>query len=1131
MKLNFFLPLILFAVLIGPADSWAQQNLLVNPGFENGDAQPFAQGLINNGVLSIESNATNVHSGKYSLKHRSTGSDSYTLPWNGKVIASYTGSQTYELTAWVKANTINTNVQLFIFSLDQNYGTTASTRANKIFTIGTDWEQINLTFTCPAGRKFVGIRLDLDTNGRTVWWDDVALVNTSSSPESLQLDFKPGNHNDNNFRLSAAFGFSASQTNDEQYRIYATASHGSLRWHSSQQFVEGVFSQTNPDVCAFDDDPRNWDSQCIELVGLFSKSIKCNGNNACSSNDLWNGYPGTKNVSTFVHPSLWPRTNGQFGTNGYQDLLGKDQIHDVNFFGGNQNCVDGDWCPPKTNFASDCFIANPDEYATGISNSKVTEVIYPNGQKRWFMAFNIQLRNQDHPMGKSNGSDIWQAGWAWSVDGENWTIYDRFLFRNVKGPNLDGCSNGFLLNNMLVDNGYFYLLFNLVGRDDVMMARSKISSTPPTTASTPGFHLDNQPEWEITSGLDTEGSYIWEKITGYDPININTVYNNGGRRIFIRNLGAQDRCFMVRQADIAKVYLSNRPDSPYRYIAVVSEREKTNDGCEAGGHRLFLYSTTDLSQGFQVESEIDISNVSVGLFGQEFSFTHNANQRFLANRIDLWMTQNLTNPSFPNDPMASLTISRKTMELSGQIFDNGSGDPLVDITAPRMRMNTPTNNQVLSGNVTVEGWAIDASSVDQFRLEVDGVLHTQSAVRFNQGFICNATVNQDIQDPDCPKVGWRMMLNTLILANGPHELKATAIDPAGNQESHQINIVVDNGAVDSTDPKLAIDVPSFNQSITGSVVFNGWAIDASTVSQLRLAIDGVVQNSQVFTRTSRADVCAHPANNGVNDPDCPLVGWQTTFNSNSFSNGSHSLTITAIDPFGNSKSSTRSIVINNPVDNIPPKMWIDVPSQNQSLSGNVTMSGWALDANTVSLIEVRVDNALQNLTVTRTNRGDVCNHPVNDGVNDPDCPLVGWRAVLNTNAFTNGNHTISVKTYDPAGNSTTHNRSVVINNNSLQGSVDVLLKKKQWMTTSDWRVSPNPFGEEVTVGYELAEPAVVSLSVVSVEGQLRYRSEAQSQVAGSYTDVIVTGEYPPGVYFLTLTINGTPQTTKIIKSH
>ncbi|MEO1408236.1 MAG: Ig-like domain-containing protein [Bacteroidota bacterium] len=1127
MKKHSRILLLLLSSLLGSLLTRAQQNLLVNPGFESGQVSPFEQG-VTNGTHAIESNPAHVYSGQYSWRHESTGSDSYTIPWNGKVIASYTGAPTYELSAWVKANTSNTQVQLFIFSLDQNYGTTASTRINQTFTVGTSWQKISLTYTCPAGRKFVAIRLDLDTNGRTVWWDEVSLVNTSAGPEALQLDFKPGNFNDDNFRLSAAFGFSTSRTVDDRYRIYATAGHGILRWKPNLQYVDGVFDQTNPDVCSFDDDPRNWDSRCIEVVGLLSKSIPCNGNNACASNDLWDGYPGEKNVSTFVDPNLWPRI-GQFGTNNYENLIDKDDLHAVPFFGGNQNCSDGQWCPPKTNFSDDCFVSNPDDYATGISNSKVTEVIYADGQRRWFMAFNIQLRNLDHPLGKINADDIWQAGWAWSVDGENWTIYDRFLFRNVNDPTINSCASGFLLSNMLVDDGYFYLVFNLLDRDDVLIARSQISSTPPTTASTPGFHLGNQAEWEITSGLDANGSYIWSRINGNDPININTVYSNGGRPVFTRTLGAQDRCYTVRQADIAKVYLDDRPDSPYRYIALAAEREAINGDCTTSEDRLYLYSTTDLSKPFKVESEVDLSGISVGIFGQEFCFTRNANQRTLADRIDLWMSLKIVNPNNPFDPLSGHAVSRKTMALSGQIFGNGSGAPATDITAPTLWIASPTPNQTLSGTVTVNGWALDAESVDQFRLEIDGVLQSQSASRFNQGFVCDAQVNREIQDPDCPQVGWQMTLNTVTIANGPHELKITAIDPSGNRESRAINIVVNNAGADSIDPELAIDVPTVNQSLTGSVSLQGWALDASTVDQLTLAVDGVLQPGQVFTRTGRGDVCAHPINSNINDPDCPQVGWQTTFNSAAFSNGSHSLTITAWDPFGNSKASTVPIVINNPVDNTPPAMWIDVPSANQSLSGNAVISGWAIDANSVDLIEVRVNGVLQNLSVTRTGRGDVCAHPVNSTVNDPDCPLVGWRATLPTTAFANGNYTLSVKTYDPAGNSSTQDRPFVISNGS--GGALTGPSATVGLSAADWRVFPNPFTEEVMVSYDLSQSARIGWNVTSVDGQLRHHAPAVSQGAGRYTEVIATGEYPPGVYFLTLLVDGLPQTTRIIKAH
>ena len=164
---------VIFLFILG-CPSLAQE-LFQNPGFEDSTATPFQAGVIN-GSLAVESNASDVFAGTYSLRHEATGADSYTSPWYGtNVVATGGVDVTMQLTVRVKASQANTQVQLYIFSLDQNQQPQTGFWDLKTVNVGTGWVEITHRFDCPASRPYASIRLDNDGgNGVTVWWDNVS---------------------------------------------------------------------------------------------------------------------------------------------------------------------------------------------------------------------------------------------------------------------------------------------------------------------------------------------------------------------------------------------------------------------------------------------------------------------------------------------------------------------------------------------------------------------------------------------------------------------------------------------------------------------------------------------------------------------------------------------------------------------------------------------------------------------------------------------------------------------------------------------------------------------------------------------------------------------------------------------
>ncbi|HEY3836791.1 MAG TPA: Ig-like domain-containing protein, partial [Bryobacteraceae bacterium] len=99
-----------------------------------------------------------------------------------------------------------------------------------------------------------------------------------------------------------------------------------------------------------------------------------------------------------------------------------------------------------------------------------------------------------------------------------------------------------------------------------------------------------------------------------------------------------------------------------------------------------------------------------------------------------------------------------------------------------------------------------------------------------------------------------------------------------------------------------------------------------------------------------------------------------------------------------------------------PSVSIDAPVNNSSISGSVTVTGWALDntsepGTAISQVQVFLDGALMGNATYGLDRPDICGlYP-----NRPGCPNVGYSFTLNANTLVPGTHLITVTATDTDG--------------------------------------------------------------------------------------------------------------------
>lgn len=294
----------------------------------------------------------------------------------------------------------------------------------------------------------------------------------------------------------------------------------------------------------------------------------------------------------------------------------------------------------------------------------------------------------------------------------------------------------------------------------------------------------------------------------------------------------------------------------------------------------------------------------------------------------------------------------------------------------------------------------DLGTGDPYNGPVDNT--TQSFVTATMGTTTAQTVNAFLPQGSYGTYIVDMIVPTTLSANS-----ATTLNIAQNAFiSNTVTIPVGSPVLYVAPPPAApaspiteyFDHPASGSTISGTITAFGWAVNSqSALSAVNVSVDGVTLGAAGFN--SRPDVCAA----GLSSPVCPNVGWYYTFDSSQFTDGSHTLAITAISTDGTDYTLSEPIVIsNNPGgSNDPFHGMIDLPASNYDYRGVNTFSGWFTYANSaIASVQVLVDGTPEG-TASPYNRPDVCGiYAV------PGCPAVGWYQQVDTTMLANGTHTL-----------------------------------------------------------------------------------------------------------------------------
>jgi hypothetical protein len=154
-----------------------------------------------------------------------------------------------------------------------------------------------------------------------------------------------------------------------------------------------------------------------------------------------------------------------------------------------------------------------------------------------------------------------------------------------------------------------------------------------------------------------------------------------------------------------------------------------------------------------------------------------------------------------------------------------------------------------------------------------------------------------------------------------------------------------------------------------------------------------------------------------------LLGIGSPLSATLSSGGEHILTATVEDAQGT--AIPRSVHI-RAFEPILPMVGLNSPNKDQEVSGDLTVTGWAIDSSGVKSLSfaVRTGSVVNPITLENFDadlpRPDVCS--VYASLNDPNCPDVGFEGTLDASSLANGHHYLIVTATDLFDNERTFSR-------------------------------------------------------------------------------------------------------------
>lgn len=282
---------------------------------------------------------------------------------------------------------------------------------------------------------------------------------------------------------------------------------------------------------------------------------------------------------------------------------------------------------------------------------------------------------------------------------------------------------------------------------------------------------------------------------------------------------------------------------------------------------------------------------------------------------------------------------------------------------PYVNITQPKNEAKVSGNITIKGYAWDIDgNVTSVRVRIADVWYNASDTSGNGTWYT-----------------WSLVFDTTKLEDDEYRVVALSKDDGGKLGDFGRWIIVKNTPEpkENKAPFIVITSPSHEAKVKGVIKIKGKAWD----------IDGKVTKVKIKIK----EVCYEAKDESKNGS---WYFWSVEFNTSKLENGEYRVTGAAYD--GKVWEDTHIvIIINNTVIKKIPSIQILTPKMEDTVSGNVNITGKAWGPMAIQYVQVRIGDKKFNATDTSGNN-----------------TWYTWKYVWNTTGYENDGYNIGVIVYD-----------------------------------------------------------------------------------------------------------------------
>jgi hypothetical protein len=305
-----------------------------------------------------------------------------------------------------------------------------------------------------------------------------------------------------------------------------------------------------------------------------------------------------------------------------------------------------------------------------------------------------------------------------------------------------------------------------------------------------------------------------------------------------------------------------------------------------------------------------------------------------------------TNGSHTLTAVAMDRLGQTTTSAGVALTVANSGPP------PTASITAPSAGATVTGTSTITANATSSLAVQAVQFQVDGTNFGSPVTGSGPAY----------------SIPW----NTAALGNGPHTVSAIASDYLGQSTSSAlVTVNVENGPA----PSISISVPAPGASVQGaSVTLTALATSTLGSVSVQFQIDGVNLGSAVTGSSP----------------------FSTTWDSTKGGNGSHTISATATDVLGQTKSASIMVNVTNPA----PVITITNPTASAPAFAIETLTAHATSGPGIASVQFVIDG---------TNFGS----PVTTGT------ASNFSTTWDTTTVVNGQHTVAAIATDVLGQSTT----------------------------------------------------------------------------------------------------------------